>query len=168
MTRSIRAVLVAVLGLSGLGQTPVQAAVPPTTSPPGVGLVNVQPVVFLADRFTPTTFNGAGGPADNMNLGHPRVWSLGRVRVAEPRDDVTGGLSTPPFAVGVLTVEQIGVGTYGITTLAVGEFVKSNDPLHPYRFQGVELSPDPNALRGQLFDFVGEQTGPVPPEPSGR
>ena len=166
MTRSIRAVVAAGVGLMGLGQSPAGAGVFSERSPSPLGPAGIQRVAFYADQFRPTKFNGGGGPADQLSLGHPQVWSLGHVKVAESQDDPVVGLSAQPFALGILTVEQTGVGTSGVPTFAVGEFVKSNDPFHPYRFEGVEVSSDAGALRGQVFDFIGEQTGPVPPPPA--
>jgi len=166
MTRSLRAVVAAGVGLMGLGQSPAVAGMSPTASPSPEGPAGIQRVAFYADQFQPTKFNGGGGPADLLSLGHPQVWSLGHVKVAESQDDPAVGLSAQPFALGILTVEQTGVGTSGVPTFAVGEFVKSKDPSHPYRFEGVEVSSDGGALRGQVFDFIGEQTGPVPPPAS--
>jgi hypothetical protein len=171
MRRSIRAVVAATVALLGLGQSPANASSQPP--PPGIGpslcdgltgtcvnTVFIRPVVFYADHFSPRTMNGAGGPA----LPHPQVWSVGHLKVAEAQDDLLGGQAEQAFALGILTVRPIGFGFISIPTIGVGRFVKSNNPLHPYRFEGVEASHDPDALRGQDFDFYGEQTGPIPPE----
>jgi hypothetical protein len=166
MRRSIRAVVAATVALLGLGQSPADASsLPP---PPGIGpsvcdgltgtclnTLYIRPVVFYADHFSPT-----GGA-----LPHPQVWSLGHLKVAEAQDDLVGAQAEQVFALGVLSVRPFGMGFITINTVGFGRFVKSNNPLHPYRFEGVEASHDPDALRGQEFDFTGEQTGPIPPAP---
>ena len=164
MRRSIRALVAATAVLVGLGQSPAIASSVP--SPPGIGpsvcdgltgtCVNtlyIRPVVFYADHFSPTP----------GSLPHPQVWSVGYLKVAEAQDDLLGSKGEQAFAVGVLTIEPFGMGFVTLPTIGFGRFVNSNNPLHPYRFEGVEFSHDPDALRGQRFQFIGEQTGPIPP-----
>jgi hypothetical protein len=166
MRRSIWPLVAATVALLGLGQSPADASSVP--APPGIGpslcdgltgtCVNtlfIRPVVFYADHFSRIP----GG------LPHPQVWSVGQLKVAEAQDDLLGGKAEQVFAVGVLTIEPFGMGFITFPTMGFGRFVNSNNPLHPYRFEGVELSHDPDALRGQRFQFIGEQTGPIPPAP---
>ena len=167
MSRSIWGVVAATVALLGLGQSQADASsVPPT---PGIGPalcdgltgtctnpIFVRPVVIFADRFTPTP----GGPP------HPQVWSLGQPRIAEGQDaDLSGAEQKQAFAVGEIRVRPYSTGFVSFATFGFGRFVASNNPLHPYRFEGVEFSHDPDLLRRQDFEFVGEQTGPVPPPP---
>ena len=161
MRGSIRAVMAATVALLGLGQSPADASMLPT---PAVGAVVcdgftgmctnpvfVRDVVFYADQFSPIP----GGPFSR--------WAVGRVKVAE--DDLLSAGSGEAFAVGHLRVTPFATGFFSISTAAFGRFVKSNNPAHPYLFQGVALSHDPDALRGQDFEFIGVQTAPVPPGP---
>jgi hypothetical protein len=163
MRGSIRAVVAATVALLGLGQGPADAAAAPPT--PGIGTnicdgytgmctnpIFVRPVMFYADVFKPKP----GG------LPHPQVWSVGRLKVAEDQDPAGAG---DVFAVGHLRVTPFATGFFSISTVAWGRWVKSNNPDHPYRFEGLSLSHDPDAMRGQDFEFIGEQTGPVPPGP---
>lgn len=165
MTRAIRAIVAAAVCLLGLGQSPADAGSLPRTSLDLPGLSTIHPVVLVTDEFLPTKSDGGGGPVGQVrSIGHPQVWALGRLKAAEPQDAVDAGPSAP-FALGTLMVKQWGAGTYGVKFIAVGAFVKSNDPSHPYQFEGVALTNDPGALRGEVFNFIGEQTGEVPPPP---
>lgn len=114
--------------------------------------VFVRDVVFYADEFSPV-------PGESPIL---QRWTLGRVKVAEG-DLLSAGEEV--FAVGHLRVRPFATGFISISTAAFGRFVKSNNPAHPYLFQGVALSHDPDAMRGQDFEFIGRQTGTVPPAP---
>jgi hypothetical protein len=165
MRRSIWAVVAATVALLGLGQSAADAS--PLPTPPGIGptvcdgltgsCLNtffIRPVVFYADHFSPTP----GGPP------HPQVWSVGALKVAGAQDGDIGAGAEQAFAVGELRVRPYSMGFISVATTGFGKFVKSNNPMHPYRFEGVEVSHDPDALRGQDFEFIGEQTGPIPPE----
>jgi hypothetical protein len=147
--------------LMGLGQSPADASTLPT---PAIGAVVcdgftgmctnpifVRDVMFYADQFSPMP----GGP-------FPR-WDVGRVKVAD--DDLLGAGAGEVFAVGHLRVRPFATGFVSISTTAFGRFMKSNNPAHPYLFQGVALTHDPDAMRGQDFEFIGLQTGEVPPGP---
>lgn len=163
MRGSIRAVLAVAVVLLGFGQSPADASALPT---PGIGAnicdgftgtctnpLFVRDVMFYANQFSPIP---GGSPV-------PQVWAVGRMKVAE--DDHLGAGTSEAFAVGHLRVRPFATGFVSISTAAFGRFVKSNNPEHPYLFQGVALSHDPDALRGQDFEFIGMQTGPVPPPP---
>ncbi len=165
MRRSIRAVAAATVALFVLGQ-PAGASSPP--NPPGVGpsicdgltgtCVNtlfIRHVMFYADRFSPIP----------GSLPHPQVWSLGQLKVAEAQDDLLAAQSEQAFAVGFLAIEPFGMGFITLPSMGFGRFVKSNNPSHPYLFEGIEFTHDPDSLRGQRFQFIGEQTGPIPPAP---
>jgi hypothetical protein len=155
--------MAATVALLGLGQSPADASSLPT---PGIGAVIcdgftgmctnpvfVRDVVFYADQFSPIP---GGSP-------FPQRWAVGRMKVAE--DDLLSAGAGEVFAVGHLRVRPFATGFISISTAAFGRFVKSNNPAHPYLFQGAALSHDPDALRGQDFEFIGVQTGPVPPGP---
>jgi hypothetical protein len=153
----------AAVALLAFGQSPADASALPT---PAIGAVVcdgftgmctnpvfVRDVVFTADQFSPLP----GGPP------HPQTWAIGRLKVAE--DPILSAGAEPAFAVGKIRVRPFATGFISISTIAFGRFVKSKDPARPYLFEGVALSHDPDALRGQDFEFIGEQTGPVPPGP---
>jgi len=165
MRRSVRAVVAATVAVLGLGQSPAHASPPPPT--PGIGPslcdgltgtctnpIFIRPVVFYADKFEPTP----GGPP------HPQVWSVGQLQVAA-EDGLLSAQSQEAFAVGELRVRPYSMGFISFATFGFGRFVKSDNPSHPYRFEGVEFSHDPDLLRRQDFEFIGEQTGPIPPAP---
>ena len=168
MRGSMRAVLAAAVVVLGFGQSPADAS--SSVQTPAVGAVVcdgytgmctnpvfVRDVVFTADQFTPMP----GGPP------HPQVWNIGIVKSAEV-NVLSAAADEPAFAVGEIRVRPFATGFISVSTIAFGRFVKSTDPQRPYMFQGVALSHDPDALRGQNFEFIGEQTGPVPPAPENQ
>lgn len=165
MRRSIRAVVVASLVLLGLGQSPSPADASMLKTP-GIGTnvcdgytgmctnpVFVRDVMFTADTFSPSK----GGPP------HPQTWSIGRLKVAEETLSSPGAV----FAVGEIRVRPFATGFFSVSTIAWGRFVASSDPARPYLFQGVSLTHDPDAMRGQDFEFIGELVGTPPPGPEG-
>jgi len=113
----------------------------------------VRDVVFYADEFSPIP---GGSPV-------PQRWSVGIPKAAE--EGLLNAGADQAFAVGHLRVRPFATGFISVSTAAFGRFIKSNNPAHPYLFQGVAISHDPDALRGQNFEFIGMQTGPVPPAP---
>lgn len=165
MRGSIRVIVAAAVAVLGLA-TPADAG--PVPDLPGIGAnvcdgftgtctnpIFVRPVVmFSADVFSPKP----GGVPYAL-----QVWSVGRLKVVET-NEVAG--PDQVFAVGHLRVTPFATGFVSISTVAWGRWVKNNDPLRPYRFEGFSLSHDPDVLRGQAFEFIGQQTGPIPPGPS--
>lgn len=165
MRGSIRVVVAMAVAVFGLA-SPAHAGPVPDT--PGIGTnicdgftgmctnpIFVRPLVmFSGDQFSPLP----GG------LPHPQRWAVGRLKITETQE-VAG--PDQVFAVGHVRVRPFATGFISISTVAWGRWVKNNDPLRPYRFEGFSLSHDPDALRGQDFEFIGEQTAPIPPGPEG-
>jgi len=162
--RSIVAVVAATVVLLGLGHTPVGATTVP--HPPGIGptmcdgqtgsctnTIHTRAIVFYADAFTPTP----GGPP------HPQTWYMGVVTVAQDLDVEKMAGGGDEFAKGEFRVRPYSTGFVSFATFGYGRMVKSDNPAHPYKFEGVEFSHDPDLLRRQPFEFIGEQTGPIPP-----
>lgn len=112
-------------------------------------------VVLKANEFSPIP----GGPP------HPQRWTVGRVKLAESQD-LAG--ADEVFAVGQLRVRPFATPFIGISTVAWGRFVKSGNPNFPYRFEGLAITQDPEILRNQDFEFIGEQTAEPPPPPDDR
>jgi hypothetical protein len=165
MRGSIRVVVAAAVSLLGLG-SPAEAS--PELVTPGIGTnfcdgftgtctnpIFGRTVVLKANEFNPIP----GGPP------HPQRWSVGRVKLAESQD-LAG--ADEVFAVGHLRVRPFATPFIGISTVAWGRFVKSGNPSFPYRFEGVALTQDPEILRNQDFEFIGEQTAEPPPPPDNR
>ena len=96
---------------------------------------------------------------------HPQRWTVGRVKLAETQD--LGG-TEEVFAVGHLRVRPFATPFIGVSTIAFGRFVKSGNPNYPYRFEGFAITHDPEILRNQDFEFIGEQTAEPPPPPPNR
>lgn len=165
MRGSIRvavAVAVAVLGLSS------PAGASPELVTPGIGAnfcdgytgtctnpLFMRTVALKANEFSPLP----DGPP------HPQRWTVGRVKLAETQD--LGG-TEEVFAVGHLRVRPFATPFIGVSTIAFGRFVKSGNPNYPYRFEGFAITHDPEILRNQDFEFIGEQTAEPPPPPPNR
>jgi hypothetical protein len=165
MRGSIRVVVAAAVALVGLG-SPADAA--PGVVSPTIGAVVCdgftgmctnpfvfRTVVLNANEFTPLP---GGAP-------HPQRWSVGRVKLAETQE--VGG-TEEVFAVGHLRVRPFATGFISVSTVAWGRFLKSGNPNYPYRFEGFAISHDPEILRNQDFEFIGEQTAEPPPPPGNR
>jgi hypothetical protein len=165
MRGSIRVVVAAAVALLGLA-SPAHAA--PGVKTPGVGTVVCdgftgmctnpfffRTVVLNANEFTPLP----GGPP------HPQRWTVGRVKLAETQE--VGG-TEEVFAVGHLRVRPFATGFFSVSTVAWGRFLKSGNPNYPYRFEGFAISHDPEILRNQDFEFIGELTAEPPPPPDNR
>jgi hypothetical protein len=112
-------------------------------------------VALKANEFSPIP----GGPP------HPQRWAVGRVKLAETQD-LAG--EDEVFAVGHLRVRPFATPFIGVSTVAWGRFVKSGNPNYPYRFEGFAITHDPEILRNQDFEFIGEQTAEPPPPPDNR
>lgn len=165
MRGSIRVVVAAAVALLGLG-SPAQAA--PGVQAPGIGDVicdgftgtctnpiYFRTVVLRANEFSPVE----GGPPT------PRLWTVGRVKLAESQEV---GATDEVFAVGHLRVRPFGAGFISFSTVAWGRFLKNDNPDWPYRFEGIAISHDPEIMRNQDFEFIGEQLADPPPPPKNR
>jgi hypothetical protein len=165
MRGSIRVAVAAAIALLGLG-SPAHAA--PGVVSPGIGMnfcdgftgtctnpLYVRTVALRANEFRPAE----GGPP------FPKRWTVGRVKLAESQD--LGG-DGEVFAVGHLRVRPFATPFIGVSTVAWGRFVNSGNPDYPYRFEGFTITHDPDILRNQDFEFIGEQLADPPPPPENR